>query len=557
MTRPDPMPGYRQPGYRQPGARKPGSRPAARDLVAAVGTSVFVVQHDPGSGGEVADLVLAEGPADVGERSDLVLAAGCTAEQAPVLVEGCGRSGAAGVVLRLPLAEQADVRAAARGAGVLLVGVRPEIPWAHLVWMLRGVLDRASAPASPAAGDAAVHNDLFVLADAAAAIVDAPVTIEDSRSRVLAYSSGQGVTDPARVDTIVGRRVPPEVVDHYRARGVFRRLARSDEPFLVPAGPQGTLPRLVVPVRAGGEWLGSIWAVVTGPAPDAVVAELRNAAAVLALHLLRVRAQADVARRNEVAAVRAALHSYQPDASGGLGSAHLPAAPWRVAALAATEANPQRRLELWEAVLRRHGWLDPAVADLEGTVFAVLGAGAATAAEPGSWTWLERVAAQARTDDHGVRVTAGAVVGTVAGLPRSRSQAAELLELPVQAASPEPPVATTFEHAWAPVAVHRAVDALDPVDEASGPAAPVRVLVEHDAQHGSAYARTLAAWLDFPGEPQRAAAALHVHVNTLRHRMRRIAALVEEAGADLTDPEHRLALRLHLATVAGCGCSWP
>ena len=105
-----------------------------------------------------------------------------------------------------------------------------------MVWLLRGVIDRAAAPDSPAAGDAGVHQELFALADAAAAIVDAPVTIEDNQSRVLAYSSGQDFTDPTRVSTIVGRRVPAEVIAHFRARGIFRRLARSSEPFLVPEG---------------------------------------------------------------------------------------------------------------------------------------------------------------------------------------------------------------------------------------------------------------------------------------------------------------------------------
>lgn len=115
-----------------------------------------------------------------------------------------------------------------------LVALQPSVTWAHVVWLLRGVIDRAAAPDSPAAGDAGVHQELFALADAAAAIVDAPVTIEDNQSRVLAYSSGQDFTDPTRVSTIVGRRVPPEVIAHFRARGIFRRHPRSSEPFFEP-----------------------------------------------------------------------------------------------------------------------------------------------------------------------------------------------------------------------------------------------------------------------------------------------------------------------------------
>src|SRR6478672_13304400 len=186
-----------------------------------------------------------------------------------------------------------------------LVELAEHASWAHIVWLLRGVLDRAAAEGE--AGGPGGHDDLFALADAAANLADAAVTIEDAHSRVLAYSSRQDVTDPARVSTIVGRRVPEAVLASLRSRGVFRRLARSSEPFFVPADPDGTaLPRLVVPVRAGGEWLGSIWAVVERRPRSDVVRELSQTASVVALHLLRLRAQADLARRVSADRLRAA-----------------------------------------------------------------------------------------------------------------------------------------------------------------------------------------------------------------------------------------------------------
>jgi DNA-binding PucR family transcriptional regulator len=49
--------------------------------------------------------------------------------------------------------------------------------------------------------------------------------------------------------------------------------------------------------------------------------------------------------------------------------------------------------------------------------------------------------------------------------------------------------------------------------------------------------------LDHPGAPAEAARAIHVHPNTMRYRMARIADL---AGLDLDDPVVRLAVRLQL-----------
>ena len=507
---------------------------SAVDVTSAIGPSVFRVLVHGDTATEIADIFLAEPGQDaVGEHGDLVLGVGFAADSGAAVVrllQRCQDAGASGLVLRGSVAEQDAVRAAAEQQGLLLVALQEGVSWAHVVWMLRGVLDRAAAPGSPVAGDAGVHNDLFVLADAAAAIVDAPVTIEDNQSRVLAYSSGQSLTDTARVSTIVGRRVPPEVVAYFRARGVFRRMARSSEPFLIPEGPDGTMPRLVVPVRAGDEWLGSIWALVSGPVPEEVVVELSNAAGVLALHLLRLRAQADVARRNATERIRAAIRHFTP---GTLHDLALPPGPWRVVALAApaAETDVQQQIDLWAATCRRYSWADPLLADMDGTVFAIV----TTGSSPGSWAWLSRLVRDVHQDDRSVRAAAGTPAHSLAELPRSRAQAAELLVL-----TGAQRVATLeFDGAWAALTVHRATAALD----LGGLGGPVAVLLQHDAVHETAYVDTLRAWLAFPGEPQRAAGDLHVHPNTLRHRMKRLADVVE---LDLGDPGQRLALQLQL-----------
>ncbi len=57
------------------------------------------------------------------------------------------------------------------------------------------------------------------------------------------------------------------------------------------------MPRVAIAVRAGDEVLGSIWAAVPGPLSEERTEALRDAAKLVALHLLRVRAGADVQRR--------------------------------------------------------------------------------------------------------------------------------------------------------------------------------------------------------------------------------------------------------------------
>jgi DNA-binding PucR family transcriptional regulator len=77
-----------------------------------------------------------------------------------------------------------------------------------------------------------------------------------------------------------------------------------------------------------------------------------------------------------------------------------------------------------------------------------------------------------------------------------------------------------------------------------GPVGPIALLLEHDQQGpGGGLIETLEAWLDAFGDVTAAAAALFIHPNTLRYRLRRIT---EVSGLDLADPEQRFAAMLQL-----------
>lgn len=511
------------------------------DVATALGPSLLDIIYAPENVAEVRDVFLPE-PADTvhAQPGDLVLGVAVAGQDEAVrLVDASAGAGASGVIVRAGAAVESVAGAARRGA-ITLIAVGDGVPWAHMVWLLRGVIDRPPSAGSIAAdAPLGTYNDLFALADTVAAIVGAPVTFEDPRSRVLAYSSGQGETDMARVATIVGRRVPENITAQFRARGVFRRMARSDEPFLVPAREDGTRPRFVVPVRAGGQLLGSIWAVVDRPVDEPTAEEVRRAASVLALHLLRMRAHADIARRDATELIRSALWQYAPER---VVQQALPGAgPWRVVALHAPDSHgPDEHLQVWETVLWRHGWPRAPLADVDGTVFSILTADDDFAGA-GTWAWLVRLVREIDKADGRGWVAAAGTAASVASLPRSRVEAAELLAL-VRSRKVNGPTITA-ERAWDAVTLHRAGGAVDP----TVPGNPLQRLIEHDAEHETSYVATLGAWLDHHGQPMRAAEALTIHPNTLRYRMQRLRRLM--ADVDLDDPRQRLALRLQIEAV--------
>lgn len=476
------------------------------------------------------ELVEPGGPLAV-DRGDLVVAVGARAAEEIFDVVEAARS-AAGLVLRRSWATTPEVRQWCAGASLPLLSVADDATWSSVLSVLRSALE--SATAAPGRAGDRVYGDLFDMADRIGAIIGAPVTIEDATSRVLAYSTGQVNIDEARLSTIVGRRVPREVRDHFRALGVFRRLARSADPFFVPAGADEVRARYVVPVRAGGDWLGSIWAVVDEPVPDLHVPELRAAADVVALLLLRLRSQSELDRALRLDQVRSALRgatAARPD--------WLEPGPWRVAAVSGPDdLAPDARCELWLGLARRHGWRRPLLADLDGTVHAIL---RDVDTGPGTLAWMAELVEAEWKNDAAIGIFAGRRVDAVGDLERSWSEAAELCGL--AGPSLERPV-TVVDDAWPTLVLARAVSGL--ADRP--PVSPVAYLLEESGD--ATMLATLEAVIDYWGEPTRAARILGVHPNTVRYRITRLAAL---GAVDLGDPVQRLAVRLELARLRASG----
>src|SRR5690606_12302911 len=133
-----------------------------------------------------------------------------------------------------------------------------------------------------------------------------------------------------------------------------------------------------------------------------------GAADVVALHLLRLRSRRELSRQISVEQVRAVLRGEGTETP-------LAPASWRVAALLGPvdNASAEARRELWHALLRRHGWAVPMVADLGDHVFAVV---TAAGDAPGGWRWLRDVAARTGRPA-GPVVTASSVVTVLADIP--------------------------------------------------------------------------------------------------------------------------------------------
>jgi hypothetical protein len=510
---------------------------SVRSVVDRVGPTLLRALSLPETCPAVADVVIAEpgGPSQL-SAGDLVLAIAIgDEEQAVELVRSSASHGAAAVLFKPPVAGKPAVTSTAKAAEIALIEVQAAASWAQLVWLLRTVLDAiADESESLENGGGPGSADLFRLADAVASVVDAPVTIEDTNSRVLAYSARQDLTDPARVSTIMGRRIPDDVLAKFRSRGVFRELSRGRQTIFVPAQRDGTLPRLIVPIRMGGELLGSMWAVVPGPVSEERAAAFADAAPVVALHLLRRRAHADAQRRASAELLRAVLQG-KAGTRKAIAELDLADEPHRVVVIETpggdTPGAEGLRLALLEKISQGVG-KRPAATELGGLLYAVVPDGERTGGWPELRDALIALPAAGRTP--APRVAAGNAT-EIGELASSKAQADEALGL--LRAGLVPGHVVSFDDAWTALVLHRGATAASGARVAE--LGPLGILRAHDEANEAGYVDTLYEWLRHPGDPRAAARELRIHPNTLRYRMRRLLELVPLA---LDDPDVRLAL---------------
>ncbi|WP_127794323.1 CdaR family transcriptional regulator [Agromyces sp. LHK192] len=468
--------------------------------------------------------------------------------------------GASAVVLREPVALDDETSALARDRGVALLSLTRGASWAQLSAMVAALLTEPDDDRVHEAIGGLPSGDLFTLANAIAALLDAPITIEDRNSRVLAFSSRQDEADPSRIETVLERQVPERYARLLTEAGVFKQLYSSPDPVYANLTFDGTelKTRCAIAVRAGGEILGSIWAAVPEELNAERTAALRDAAKVVALHLLRLRAGADVGRRLRADLLSTALEGAE-GAAFALERLGLDASPVVVLAAAVgtgegdgidREGDRQAQAQrMADAVAMHLAAVHPkaSAALLGGTIYGLLPVrpgdeGEAQAARLAN-DFLARIGT--RTP---VQIGIGRVSSGPQGVMRSRESAERALRVRLEhvgGADARSAATRSAVARFSEVHVEALVLELRDRVRAGGEqmTGPVARLHEHDVEHDTAFVETLRAWLDHLGDVSAAADALHIHPNTFRYRLKRLAGVAE---MDLADPEARFAAQLQL-----------
>lgn len=105
-------------------------------------------------------------------------------------------------------------------------------------------------------------DSLDEFADLISQVLQCPITIEDANHRLLAYSTHDERTDPARISTIIGRRVPEKVINQLWKEGTIPALLKTRQPIRVESMDDiGLSNRVAISIWKQDEVLGFIWAL--------------------------------------------------------------------------------------------------------------------------------------------------------------------------------------------------------------------------------------------------------------------------------------------------------
>jgi PucR C-terminal helix-turn-helix domain len=426
---------------------------------------------------------------------------------------------------------------AERGCALLVLEERAS--WVQVISMFQASMFHGSLGSSASSEPAA--RNIFELAEIAAEAIGGPVSIEDQRGWLIAYSSEQKSVDAIRMDTLLRRRAPEEFQLLMERTGTIRSIRQSKAPVIVP-GTETIAPRVGIALAVGSTVLGTMWAICTNPTA-AQLEGFSRAAGRVGLYLSRHQTDEVRAHRVEMEHLATLLYdsSRSPAMAAELGVAgrfHWVAA-FSFHQVAQHElAQARARLDHRLALLNGAGGFGVRAGQLSNLCFAVISV--VGAANPSSVIeWLNDVVVDPSAGSLPVVVGLGRCVSDLKDLPNARRDAERALavartgQLTSQICSLELDWAYVCTHMLLEVAVIAELDHLTPL-------AAVR---QHDRTHSTDYEATLLAWLNHFGNVRDTAQSLNIHMNTVRYRLEHVG---EIASLNLDDPIARFVLHAQL-----------
>jgi len=390
------------------------------------------------------------------------------------------------------------------------------------------------------------HADMDELADLIAELLQNPITIEDSDHKLIAYSSHGDSTDPARWSTIMGRRVPEKVLTRLWKDGVFQELLTQDDPVHIPAKEDiGLGKRVAIAIKRSNDVLGYIWAQEVNrpltPEDDEILRQAAKAA-VSRLIQRQGKRKAEVQRRTEFL-WELLLGNHPSEAAIREKAERLQMQMPATYLICIVEAAGARLDQYLYPLLMRDKlyW----VVDGSQIILLIGRSDAKTEDRDGLLKKVEQFLA----DSLSKLITHASEGKVIAGYGRAYSGYAQIVKSYKEALHAVKvkklfPQETEGIHGYHQLGIYRYLLQLKKWEEEEGYRSErLEKLKQYDRDNQTAMLETLETFLDAAGKMNVTAQLLHIHINTLGYRLRRIEEIM---GIDLENMNQRAALYLEL-----------
>lgn len=390
------------------------------------------------------------------------------------------------------------------------------------------------------------HADIDELADAIGELLENPITIEDVDHKLIAYSSHGESTDQARWSTIMGRRVPERVLTRLWKDGVFQQLWSHDDPVHVPAIEEvGLGNRVAIAIRKGAEVLGYIWAQEVNrpfiPQDDEI---LRQAARVAVSRLLerQGKRRAEDQRRKEFC-WELLLGNYTSEAAILQKQERLQLQLPKPHVVCIIESAALRLEQFLYPLLQR----DKLLWVVDGSQIVILLGLPRVAVSEGvsllSYVehFLDESVGKVQERFSGTQTIGGygRVYDSLTDVARSYREALQVIQ-----ARRLFPDETRNVRGYSELGIYRFLPQLKQWADAEGyENERLLRLKQYDKENQTNLLETLETFLDTAGKVKITARKLHIHINTLSYRLRRIEEII---GVNLDDASQRTSLYLDL-----------
>ncbi|WP_232696701.1 PucR family transcriptional regulator [Brevibacillus daliensis] len=389
------------------------------------------------------------------------------------------------------------------------------------------------------------HSDINELADVIGELLQNPVTIEDMDHRLLAYSSHSESTDQARWSTIMGRRVPEKVLTRLWKDGVFQHLFSQVDPVHIPEKVEiGLGQRVAIAIRRGSDILGYIWAQeVNRPLTSEDDEILRQAAkAAVPLFLQRQgKRKAEEGRRKEFL-WELLLGSHRDESLLLQKAAKLQMEippPFLISVVDITEPQGEQLTQLLYPLLMRDKVYN--VTDGSQVILLICSRKGGQCNDGTLLQLVDQFMEEAfskivdKFGEENVFVGCGRPVQTLTDSRQSYQEALQMVQVKRQF-----PRETRHLIHYNKLGLYRMLAHMHLINDAQGYTNEgLGKLLAYDRENQTNLMETLEVFLDHVGKVNVTASQLHIHINTLSYRLKRIE---EITGYNLDDPNDRFSL---------------